>query len=254
MAVSTLAIGAALDVASALLSFVAARLVLKRLPADRGHSTEAFALFWFGVGLVNLLQAGLATIALGQDPGVALALAVWNVRIVLALVSFSGLVYYLAYVYTGRKSLRTPIILFYVVTLLLMEVWLGLSEPNGTKIGGWRVDLAFANETRTPLYSVVVLCFFLPPLLAAVAYGLTLRFALGPESRRRARWMTFGLAAYFTGLLAGYLTSWAWWGLVENLLGIAAAGVAIVAMRDVEAAGDGIGSDSALAERVKHLV
>lgn len=254
MASATLAIGALLDLVSATLCFVAARMVLRRLPADRGLSTEAFALFWFGVGVVNLLQAGLAAVALARDPGVVLATAVWNTRIVLALTSFAGLVYYLSYVYTGRTWARAPIILFYAMTFLLMETWMGLADPVAAATTGWRVDLTFANEARTLLYAVVVLCFFVPPLAAAIAYGLTLRFVRDPAARRRARLMTIGLAIYFAGLTAGYLASWSWWGLVENLLGIAAAGVAILALRDAKRESRGEGIDARLADRVRVLV
>jgi hypothetical protein len=256
---TTLALGALLDVASTVLCVHVARLVVRRLPEDRSHSTEAFALFWYAVALVNLLQAALETIAIWRDPGVPLALATWNTRIALALIGFAGLVYYLGYVYTGRKGIRTPLILLYTTTFLLMQAWLNVSQAVSTEIDGWRVGLHFANPARTPLYDVVVVLFFVPPLLAAIAYAFTLRFASDPDHRRRVRWMSASLAVYFAGLTAGYLSNSPWWGLVENLLGIGAELGAMVALRAPRE--PGLRDDArrgerhaALAERVRQLV
>jgi hypothetical protein len=231
MAQPTLLAGAILDLVSTLLYFYAARLVLRTLPRDHDHSTEAFALFWYGVGLVNLLQAILEGIALVQDPGLALALAFWNTRIALALVSFAGLVYYLLYVYTGRAGLRGPVILLYTIAFLLMQAWIGLAQPVGATVEGWRVGLAFVHEPRGLLYTSVVVLFFVPPLLAALAYAYIMRFTRSPAQARRVRLVSLSLFVYFAGLTLGYLNStWYWWGLVENLLGIGAAAGVILAL------------------------
>jgi hypothetical protein len=228
----TLLAGAALDLGQFVLCALAARATLRHLPADRSHSAEAFALFWYGVGIVNLLQAVLEGIAFFQDPGVPLALAVWNTRIAIALASFAGLVYYLGFVYTGRRGIRTPVILFYAMTFLLMQVWLNVAQASSTDTTAWRVDLHFANPAHTPLYTVVVLCFFLPPLVAACMYALTLRHARSPPARRRVMIMSASLAVYFAGLTLGYLDPSPLWGLIENLLGIGAAVGAMAAFRE----------------------
>lgn len=232
MAQATLLAGAVLDIASFALYVHVSRRVLATLPRDRDHSAEAFALFWFGVGVVNLLQALLEVTALARDPGLPLAFAVWNTRIALALVSFAGLVYYLLYVYTGRAAGRGILIGFYAATFLLMQAWLMGAGPSGTDVQGWRVDLTFEGPTRTPLYALVVLMFFVPPLVAAAAYVRFNRFVDDPAQRRRVRLLSASLVVYFAGLTVGYLNSgWAWWGLVENALGIAAALGAIAAFR-----------------------
>lgn len=223
MPAATLLLSTTLDVASFVLYVLAARVVLRQLPANRELSSEAFALFWYAVGLVNLLQAGLEFAALFGDPGLTLAWAVWNTRIALALVGFAGLMYYLGYLYTGRRGIRGPIILFYGATFLLMQAWLIGAQPNAAEVSAWRVDLAFGAPARTPLYDAVVILFFVPPLLGAVLYGFTLRFVDDPAGRRRVVIMSTSFAVYFAGLTAGYLVSWFWWGLVENVLGIGAA-------------------------------
>lgn len=251
----TLLSGALLDTLSFALYVTAARRVLKTLPADRGQSSEAFALFWFGVGLVNLLQAALVAAALLGHATLALAYAVWNTRIVLALTSFAGLVYYLAYVYGGSTRPRVPIILFYAGVLLLMQVWLALSVPVGVDVVGWRVDLVFANPTRTPLYAAVVLLFFLPPLLASAAYARTLRVATDANQRRRIRLVSAGLAGYFLGMTLGYMnSSWPWWGLVENVIGLAAGALVIHAMRGGASTRGRGERDAAIDARIRQLV
>ncbi|HWH09186.1 MAG TPA: hypothetical protein VNX21_08300, partial [Candidatus Thermoplasmatota archaeon] len=220
------------------------------------HSAEAFALFWFGVGVVNALQAFLEVVALVRDPGLPLAFAVWNTRIVLALTSFAGLVYYLLYVYTGRPTSRSALIVFYALAFLLMQVWLMGARPTGTDVQGWRVDLTFEDPEKTPLYGLVVVMFFVPPLVAAAAYLVFMRLATGAAQRRRVRLLSASLVVYFAGLTLGYLNSgWAWWGLMENVLGLAAAAGAIAAFRPPrEADAHDHARESAFAERVHQLV
>ena len=254
MTAATLLTGAALDAASTVLFVHVARRTLAVLPRDRSHSTEAFALFWFGVAVVNALQALLEVVALVRDPGLALAFAVWNTRIVLALVSFAGLVYYLMYLYTGRATSRSVIIVFYALTFLLMQAWLIGARPIGTDVQGWRVDLTFEGPTRTPLYGAVVLMFFVPPLVAAGAYLWFMRVVDDPAQRRRVRLLSASLVVYFAGLTLGYLNpGWAWWGLLENVLGLAAASGAIAAFRPPRETHPAL-RESAFLERVHQLV
>jgi hypothetical protein len=232
MSATTLAAGTLLDVLSLVLYFRVAALVRREYAGSPGRAREAFATFWYGVGVVNGLQAALELVAVFHDPGVALAFAVWNTRIAVALASFAGLVYYLLYVYTGNRRLFWPTLLFYVLTFLLMQVWLLQSAPVGTDVSHWRVDLRFAHEDHGPLYKLVVLMFFLPPVVASVAYAFVLRMTRTPLQRYRARLLAWSLGGYFLGLTAGYLSpGWPWWGLVENLLGIGAATAAILALR-----------------------
>lgn len=232
MGAATLAVGTLLDTLSLALYFGVASLVRREYPESPGRAREAFATFWYGVGLVNGLQAALELVAVFHDPGVDLAFAVWNTRIAVALASFAGLVYYLLYVYTGSRRLFWPTLLFYVLTFLLMQVWLVQSDPVGTDVSHWRVDLKFAHADQGPLYKLVVLMFFLPPVVASVAYALVVRMTREPSQRYRARLLAGSLGVYFLGLTAGYLSpGWPWWGLVENLLGLAAGGAAILALR-----------------------
>ena len=232
MTASTLAAGALLDALSLALYLWVGRLVLQEYPDAPGRTREAFATFWYGVGIVNGLQAGLEVVAVFRDPGVPLAFAVWNTRIAVALASFAGLVYYLLFVYTGRRRLFWSTLLFYVATFMLMQVWLMQSGPAGTDVSHWRVDLRFEHADKGALYKLVVLMFFVPPLLASAAYAMVLRMAKTPMQRHRVRLMSGSLGVYFLGLTMGYLnTGWPWWGLVENLLGIGAALVAILALR-----------------------
>lgn len=227
----TLLLGAAMDAASLVLYLWAGRRVLEAFP-EGSASTRGFALFWYGVGAVNGLQAALATAAYFQDPGVALAFAVWNTRIVLALASFAGLVYYLLVVYTGREGLLAPLVVFYLLTFLLMQAALLDADPQAATVEGWRVGIAYATPLGGPLYTLVVLMFFVPPLAASVAYGLMLRVVRPGPQRRRVLIITASLAVYFAGLTLGYLNvDWPWWGLVENLLGIGAALGVLVALR-----------------------
>lgn len=256
MSSGTLLAAAGLDVATAVLFGYVATLVLRSLPRDRDHSTEGFALFWFGIAAANGLAAVLEVVAAARDPGLALTFAVSNTRFGLGLASFAGLIYYLAYVYTGRRGARGPIVLFFVASFLLIQLWLVDSDPVGVDVSAWRVDLAFANDALTPLYTLLVVVFFGPPLVSTAAYLFLLRRVTRPEQVRRARLLAGSLVVYLGGLMTGYLAAgWVWWGLVESLLGIGAASVALLAFHPgAPGPRPRKPADSGLVQRVNELV
>lgn len=256
MTSTTLLAAAGLDIATAGLFAYVATLILRRLPRDRDHSTEAFALFWFGIGLANALAAILELVAARGDPGLPLTFAISNTRFGLGLASFAGIIYYLLYVYTGRRGARGPVLVGASAAFLLIQVWLTQSAPIGTDVSAWRVDLAFANEAVTPLYGLLVLVFFGPPLVCTAGYLLLLRRVETPTQIRRARLVSASLVVYFSGLILGYLSpGWPWWGLVESLLGIGAALAAIVAFQPAEGPRPARARiDAGLLQRVHELV
>lgn len=232
MSDATLLLGAALDALSLALYWWAGQVVLRTFPRDASRATDAFSMFWYGVGLVNGLQALLNLVAVVRDPGVALAFAFWNTRIALALFSFAGLSYYLLFVYTGKRWLQVPVVVFYIGAFFLMQTWLELSDPARASVEAWRVGLSFEHVVKGPIYLGVVLSFFLPPLLASGAYALILRVTREPLRRYRIGLVSASLLVYFAGLTLGYLNlEWFWWGLVENLLGIGAAAAVLLALR-----------------------
>lgn len=230
MSQATLLVGAALEVVNLVLFVQAGRLVARTLGPDPGGAARSFALFWHAVGAVNGLNALLLAYTAFATPPLEVAFAVWNARIATALLGFAGLVHSLLYVYVGRAGLRVPVALFYLAVFGVMQAWLIGSQPVGAEVRDAWVGLEYAREAKNGLYLLVVVLFFVPPLLAALAYGLLLRRIGNPRQRRRARLVGLGLAAYFLALLLGYVNlSWPPWGFVESVLGIAAALLVVTA-------------------------
>lgn len=227
----TLLLGAGLDLLSFVLYARVGQLVSRAIRRDEAHARDGFAIFWHGVALVNLLQAILILMAVAGRASDGIAEAFWQARIALALGSFGGIVYYLLYIWTGSRRWLFPTALFYITTFLLMMAWMAQSGSPSMKLDAWRVNLDYPTQSEGALYRTVVLMFFLPPALAAASYALVLRHTKEPQRRRRVALVSVSLGAYFTGLLIGYLdTDFAHWGLVENLIGIAAAVIVMHAL------------------------
>src|SRR5688572_8924290 len=93
--------------------------------------------------------------------------------IVIPVISLAagGLVYYVAYLYTGRRSLRYPIAAYYTVV--------GAVYMSAAYIGGATevvvTDWSAALSPRTPSLDAIYTLFGLPAILAAIAY-LSLAF------------------------------------------------------------------------------
>lgn len=250
MSAATLVAGAALDLTTLALYLHAGRLILRRARASPGQALQGFALFWYAVAVVNALNAVLLLLAAAGAATLPVAFGLWDTRIALALIGFAGLVYYLLYLYVGRAGLRYVVALAYLGIFLLMQVWLIQSRPVAADVQEWWVGLEHANPAKTPLYYAIVILFFIPPLVSAIAYAFIVRHVHDPAQRRRGRLTAIALAAYFAGLTFGYLDpSVAWWGLAENILGIGAGLVVIAANHDPVHTPDGRpadGSDAAL--------
>lgn len=231
MSATTLLVAAALDATTFVVFLAVALRVLRRLPLQRGHATEAFALFWFAVAVVNLLNSILEVWSALGDPGLAGAFALWNTRIAVVLAGFAGLVHYLVYLYFGDPRLKWIVGAFYITTFWVMQVWLIMSDPVGPDIRAWWVGLETTQTAPPALFRAVVVLFFLPPFLATFAYAGAIRHLDGADQRRRASCIAVALAAYFVLLLVGYMNlDWRWWGLVENLSGIAVGAIAFFAL------------------------
>lgn len=230
MSATTLLAAAALELVNLALFIHAGRLISRGLGRGPGDATRAFALFWYAVGAVNGLNAVLLAHAAFATPGVALTFALWNTRILLALAGFAALSYYVTYAYSGRAGARVVLAVFYLFVFALMQAWLIQSQPTGADVRDAWIGMTYAEPSKTPLYTLVAVLFFVPPLLAALGYAHLLGRITNPAQRRRARLVGLSLAIYFLALLVGYMNlGWALWGYVESALGIAAASLVIAA-------------------------
>lgn len=190
--------------------------------ARRAHMQAFFALFWLGVGAYGVADAAWSLAVPLLDPPLAVSLLVLHLKILAGTAGFFGLVYYLAYLYTGRRGLFWPLLALYAVVYGVTTYAYVARHALGQEVRTWGSGLTYANPGG-PVSNAAFLLLFAPPLLAALAYGALLPRASDRRRRLRILATSGALAVFFGGLLLGWMTDLVpAWPIVERALAIAA--------------------------------
>jgi len=197
-------------------------LTWRRAEPSRSAALQAFAVFWLGLGMYGLSEATWGLAFIGGIGDLPFAIAVLHLKIAFAVAGFAGLVYYLLYIYTGRETLRPYVAGFYVLVAFVVEYFYAWRDPIGQRITTWGISLEYANP-QGPLWNVVVVLLFVPPLLSALGYASLLRVIRSPLERFRIVAVSASLGTFFLALTFGWMTNYLpWWGLAEKVLSLAA--------------------------------
>lgn len=183
-------------------------IVLRRRPMpDARLANLGFALWWLGLAALGVLSipAGFGWNLAEQG------LVVWRLWIYLLIpmiyVALAGLLYYLLYLYTGRRAIYRPVAAFYLAMTGYL-VWLvegGRPFLTTDEAGQAMVDFADPiPEWATLLWSVLLV---LPVLAAAVAYGVLFFRTHDREARFRI------------ALVASAIILWFSFSLINTVLG-----------------------------------
>ncbi len=190
--------------ASVLYAVVGLLVLRRKVDADSRLAQLGFAAWWVGLAILGLLNIPLA---LGWDL-LAGGLVAWSLYVyavfAILFAALAGLVYYLIFLYTGKRTAWVPVAAFYGVMLAYM---IYLIEWFGPYIGvedGARA-LLFAQEHPPVALLMFSMGLSLPPLAAAAAY-MALFFRLdGREARYRILLVSLGLGLWFMYSVFGTL-------------------------------------------------
>jgi hypothetical protein len=188
---------AAVDAAVAVVyEVVGYRLSRHRVAGDSRAAFQGFAIWWQGLAATGALAAVLSlVVAFDALPLAGLRVLGFLLGIPF-VVGLAGLVFYLSYLFTGRRSLLWPIAGVYALYELL-QVWQALrSSATGVFVRNWRPTLAIAPPASATFTALSLLLLLVPPLAGAIAYlGL-----LGRTSDATSR--------YRIGMVAGSILAW----------------------------------------------
>ena len=183
-----------------------AHIVLDRRVEGNGRLANAlFGVWWIALAIAFILIPilNVPTRVFGYR-NLALAVTMLNALFILIVAAVWGLVYYLAYLYTGSRRIFWPITAFYVglaFVLLFLIAWL---QPIGFEVSG---RLAYAREPLQGAPAVLLgLLFSGPVVLAALAYG-SLFFRVKEAGPR-----------YRVGMVAGAFLFQFGWSMVSGIL------------------------------------
>lgn len=223
MPAPTLALGALLALPIVAV-YACAGVALARRGAREHRAWWLFAAFWLGVGAYGLAEALWTGAHFAGWDSLALGRAILHVKIFASLGAFGGLVAYLSYVLTGRRAAVAAALAAYALLLFATEAFYAWRDPVATRPGDWGMRLDYARPALEPWWTLLLALLLAPPVLAAGAYAWLTRYAEDATQRRRARFTSFSLLAFFAPTLVAWSLGGApWWGLAEKSLGLAAA-------------------------------
>jgi hypothetical protein len=232
----TLVFGAILAfTAAAVYAFVGLRILDRRLDPAAGPgehlAARLFAVYWCGLAAYTSVNAlAMFLVANGiVDPAIHNTL--FHLGLLLVCLSLWGLLFYLLFLFTGRRRLLYPLTAYYVGFYVLLQYYIALRQPVGVEAHSWHIAIVYVNDAG-PFFAGLLLLLVLPQIIGAIAYftfffrfqDATLRWRVALVSGSIIVW--FG-ASLVGGLLG--LREHDWWHLTTRLIGLMAAIVVYIA-------------------------
>jgi hypothetical protein len=212
--------------AAAVYAYVGSRVGRRRVSRDAQLASRLFTMWWYGLAATTAVGAAQSVLAWGGALDLPLALTLAQVNLLMVSVALWGLLYYLAYVFTGKSRALWPISAFYVVNYVLLVYFVAVSAPQAVHVGRWSATLEYGNPQGGPLLAAVVLLLLGPQIGSGLAY-FTLFFKVRePTQRWRIALVSLSIVAWFGSALAGVgagLSQHDWWQWTTRGIGLAAA-------------------------------
>jgi hypothetical protein len=233
--VSPLWTGAVLPLATAaLLAFVGVLMARRPAGEEVRFALRAFAAWWFSAASVMLL-VGLPTLLdlAGVADARVYALAVYLLALPLA-VGLCALLYYLVYIYTGRRAAIRPLAVAYALFLVFELAYFASFGPRRVETTAWSVRTVGASSPPQGL-SVLFGVLLAAPILSAVVAYASLYFRTRRKAHRyRIVTVSAAFTLWFGPVLLGLLLGWErtdWFPLVYEVPGIVAAVLIVLAYK-----------------------
>lgn len=206
---ATLLLGTAVTALTALLFAYAGLLTWRReVPAASRLANQAFSLWWWGaatiISLISLTNVlGLLGV-LGND----LHTALHYLRAAPLSFALGSLMFYLLFVFTGRKGVLLPVVVAYALHHAFTLYFFIRMGPMHVVVSDWDVRVMPETPVAGPLSMAFGVALAVPIVAACAAY-VVLAFRVGGRPQR-----------YRVGLIAIALGQWFLLLLVAFALGL----------------------------------
>ncbi|HEV8361327.1 MAG TPA: hypothetical protein VGR28_12820 [Candidatus Thermoplasmatota archaeon] len=233
MAEGTLVAAAVFSLASgSLYTFVGFKVLGRPTSPDARLAARLFSIWWFGLAAATLMGGVTNLTGTLATPSVGLFQAYTFVVLLTICVALWGLLYYLLYLFTGRKWLIWPLSAFYLAYFAWLS-WLILGAgATGVEVGRWSVTLRYAQPLQGPEITTALALLVFPQILGALAY-FTLYFKLTDRTLRfRVAVVSWSIVLWFMSSflanIAGLTQSDAW-QVASRAIGFSAALAILIA-------------------------
>jgi hypothetical protein len=185
-----------------------------RRPAspDAELAKRMFQAWWYGLAGLSLFTPLVAILAVLRLDGFTLMMVLIQGLLILVFAAIAGLVYYLLYLYTGKRWVLGAVLVYFLVMLVWLEVLLTSAHITayGVPPGGGAKTFLGPDGQRIatdPLQSLVFgLLVAVPPLLSALAFFLLYFRIDGLEQKYRIAVVSASLVVWFGSSLVGTIT------------------------------------------------
>lgn len=227
MSTTTLAASALVSLVIATVYMIVGRRLLGR--PVQGEARDAmflFATWWFALAAMMFLDVVEIAIASFGVRSLGLFTAVAYVNLFLTCLALIGLLYYLAYLFTGWTGILPGVIVFYTTLFLAIIYTLSQAGPAGVSIGAWTVSLTYATALGGPWVQALLFMLLIPPMLGAIGYLTLLRKVQAPTQRYRIALVSASILMWFGSVYGASLlgvSDAAWWPVASSAIGLVGA-------------------------------
>ena len=229
-----LLVGVALTLATgALLAYVGFLVSRKHATGEAQVALRAFSTWWFSVSLVILLSGSHTLLGLVGVTDLALHVALGYLTQIPLAVALCALLYYLIYLYTGKRAALRALCVAYALFLAFAFYYMAAQGPRTLQETEWNIRLVGPGPPQwlNVAFGVLLLA---PVLFIVAAYGLLLRRVDEPEQKFRLGLTSLAFLLWFSPVLVGFLLGWQsapWFALVYQAPGVLASALIVLAHR-----------------------
>lgn len=211
----------------ALCLFIAYQLGKRKLKDDADRlAWSAFRIWWLGLGITTALGALRALLAFARVDSLLVYVWLDLVSTLVLCAALWGLLFYLLFLYTGRRSWAWPLAALYAIFFVALVIYSFFAlRPVGVVLDAGAATVRYAAQA-SPVYQVIVgLMVLLPQLLASLAY-FSLFFRLRDRVQRyRVLLVSLSILVWFGSPLLALglsLSAAPWWTLASRVIGLLA--------------------------------
>lgn len=229
MTTTTILLDAGLAAAiAAVYAYVGMTVGRRRVEGDARLASWSFVAWWYGLSVTTGIAAARNFLGAAGVLHLPIHLTLTQLSLLSLTVALGGLLYYLLYLFTGKRSLVWWVVGFYALFYLALDYFVAWLDPVAVTAGEWQVRYEYANEPESGSAPVVLflLALVVPHILGAVAYARlwfrvddpTQRYRIGLVSGTILAWFGSALLASFAGF-----SSLEWWPVASRFIGLFAA-------------------------------
>lgn len=222
----TLLVAAALrGVAAGIYVAIGRKLTRRPVGPESALALRLFGVWWYGLAAIAALQAIPLVLAAGGWLDLPMMLALATVQVLAICVALWGLLYYLAFLFTGQRRILVPITGFYAAFAFLLFYLVAWGAPASLDVGAWSVRTVPTREPSGAVVGAFLVLLLAPHIVGAAAYaGLWFRAETRTQRFRIGTLAAAVIVIFGSPALASVLgaSEAPWWPWVSQLITVVA--------------------------------